>query len=254
MSEQNELGGMEEIVLLFAADGATVSSEMCYADFESAANHQATLDEHAASIVKAVYGVVGSGLTVRGLVFFLFNVDEEGHVDAAFNVPLRYLVGSAGLGPDLGMGPVRLACRGQCPVPWQSVNLWDPQGEGDSHPAVLTQKAVWRNRLGLKPMATKPIHDDVVCSTISEEQLVLEERLTETFGEDGKVSLQQLITQHTVQLTEVGQKYRVEMEQQQRGYLDQIRDCRDEIQKLKATLRHEQERTRRLQELLRGEP
>ena len=75
MSEQNELGGMEEIVLLFGADGETVSAEMCYADFESAVNHNATLDEHAASIVKAVYGVVGSGLTVRGLVFFLFNVD-----------------------------------------------------------------------------------------------------------------------------------------------------------------------------------
>jgi hypothetical protein len=191
---------------------------------------------------------------VRGLVFFQFNVDEDGLVAASFNVPLRYLVGNAGLGPDLGMGPIRLACRGQCPVPWHSVNLWEPQGEGDSHPAMLAQKAVWRNRLGLKPMATKQIHDDVVCSTISEEQLVLEERLTETFGEEGKVSLQQLIAQHSVQLTEVGQRYRSDLQQQQRAYLDQIRDCRDEIQQLKATLRHEQERTRRLQELLRGEP
>jgi hypothetical protein len=116
------------------------------------------------------------------------------------------------------------------------------------------QKAVWRNRLGLKPMASRPIQDDVMGSTITDEQLVLEERLTHTFGEEGKVSLQQLIAQHNQQLNEVGQRYRADLQQQQRGYLDQIRDCRDEMQKLKATLRHEQERSRRLQELLRGEP
>jgi hypothetical protein len=205
-------------------------------------------------VVKAAFGFVGSGLTVRGLAFFQFKVDEEGCVDASFNVPVRYLVQKAGAGPDLGMGPVRLACRSQCPVPWHSMNLWEPRGKGDSHPAMLAQKAVWRNRLGLKPMATKHIHDDVVCSTITDEQLVLEERLTETFGEEGKVSLQQLITQHNVQLTEVSHKYRADLQEQQRSYLDQIRDCRDEIQKLKSTLRHEQERGRRLQELLRGDP
>jgi hypothetical protein len=37
-------------------------------------------------------------------------------------------------------------------------------------------------------------------------------------------------------------------------YLDQIRNCKDEIQKLKSALRNEQERSRRLQQLLRGEP
>jgi hypothetical protein len=252
--ELNEPDGLEEIVVLFAADSTGVSSEMRFAEFEALVNQAATLDEHAASVVKAAYGVVASGLTLRGLVFFQFKVDEEGHVDAAFNVPVRYLVRNAGAGPDLGMGAIRLACRGQCPVPWHARNLWEPQGEGDTHPAMLAQKAVWRNRLGLKPMATRHIHDKVVCSSITEEQQVLEERLTETFGEEGKVSLQQLITQHNVQLTEVGQKYRSDLQQQQRAYLDQIRDCRDEIQKLKATLRHEQERSRRLQELLRGEP
>ncbi len=254
MSEQSEQDGLEEIVLLFDADGAAVSAEMLFAEFEALVNQAAPLDEHAASVVKAVYGVVATGLRLRGLVFFQFKVDEEGLLDASFNVPLRYLVRNAGAGPDLGMGSVRLACRGQCPVPWHAVNLWQPQGEGDAHPAMLAQKAVWRNRLGLKPMATTPVHDDLVCSSVSEEQLVLEERLTKTFGEDGKVSLQQLIAQHNQQLSEVGQKYRADLAQQQRGYLDQIRDCRDEMQKLKATLRHEQERSRRLQELLRGEP
>jgi len=253
MSEHNDLEGFEEIVLLFEADGSAVSSEMRFTEFEALINHDATLDEHAASIVKAAYAIVASGLAVRGVVFFLFRVNEEGLVDRAFNVPLRYLVRNAGAGPDLGMGPVRLACRGMCPVPWHSVNMWEPRGTGDAHPAMLVQKAVWRNRLGLKPMASRRIHDDVVSATISDEQLVLERRLTETFGTEGKVSLQQLITQHNQQLRAVSEKYRADLQQQQRTYLDQIRECRDEIHKLKATLRHEQERSRRLQELLRGD-
>jgi hypothetical protein len=254
MSEQNGQEGLEEIVLLFDAEGACVSAEMRFTEFEALVNQAAPLDEHAASVVKAVYGVVATGLALRGLVYFTFSVDEDGLLDPAFNVPLRYLVRNAGAGPDLGMGPIRLACRGQCPVPWHATNLWQPEGEGDAHPSMLAQKAVWRNRLGLKPMASRPIEDDLTSSTITEDQLALEERLTHTFGEEGKVSLQQLIAQHNQQLNDVGQRYRADLQQQQRGYLDQIRDCRDEMQKLKVTLRHEQEKSRRLQELLRGEP
>jgi MOSC domain-containing protein YiiM len=41
--------------------------------------------------------------------------------------------------------------------------------------------------------------------------------------------------------------------QRQQHYLEQIAACRDEIQKLKAALRNEQERNHRLQQLLRGE-
>ncbi|MFP6834983.1 MAG: hypothetical protein VB948_02605, partial [Pseudomonadales bacterium] len=141
MSEQNEQDGLEEIVLLFDAEGASVSAEMRFTEFEALVNQVAPLDEHAASVVKAVYGVVATGLT----------------------------------------------------VPWHATNLWQPEGEGDAHPSMLAQKAVWRNRLGLKPMASRPIQDDVMGSTITDEQLVLEERLTHTFGEEGKVSLQQLI-------------------------------------------------------------
>ncbi|MCZ6712190.1 MAG: hypothetical protein O7B25_17635, partial [Gammaproteobacteria bacterium] len=251
MTEQNEQDGLEEIVLLFDADGA-VSAEMRFAEFEALVNQAAPLDEHAASVVEAVYAVVATGLAVRGLVFFTFSVNEDGFLDPSFNVPLRYLVRNAGAGPDLGQGPVRLACRGQCPVPWHATNLWQPEGEGDAHPSMRTQKAVWRNRLGLKPMASRPIQDDVMSSTITEEHLVLEERLTHTFGEEGKVSLQQLIAQHNQQLSEVGQRYRADLQQQQRGYLDQIRDCRDEMQKLKATLRNEQERSRRRHEFVGG--
>jgi hypothetical protein len=48
-------------------------------------------------------------------------------------------------------------------------------------------------------------------------------------------------------------RHRVELEQQQQIYLDQIRTTRDEVQRLRTLLSHERTRSQRLQRLLRGE-
>ena len=85
-------------------------------------------------------------------------------------------------------------------------------------------------------------------------QKLMEARLTETFGEEGKVNMENLIRQHNERLSEVSSKYREELAEQQQTYLLQIKDCRDEIQALKSALRHEQQKSRRLQALLRGDP
>mgnify|MGYP006979329563 CR=1 FL=1 len=58
---------------------------------------------------------------------------------------------------------------------------------------------------------------------------------------------------HRQQIEEITEQHRAEMSDLQTNYLDQIRNCRAEIQKLKSALRNEQERSRRLQGLLRGE-
>ena len=82
---------------------------------------------------------------------------------------------------------------------------------------------------------------------------VLENKLTETFGEEGKVSLGNFMRQHNDQLLDAKQRFRDDLLQQQQNYLDQIRGLKDELHKLKANLRHEQDRNRRLQELMRGQ-
>ncbi len=245
--------GFEEIVLLFNPEGTAVVGEMHYRDFETLIDQSATLEAHAASVVKAAYVLVGTGLAVRGVVLFVFNVNEEGFADPAFNVPLAYLVENAGAGPDIGHGPLPLACRGQCPVPWHGSKLWGSSGDGDEHAVMVAQKAVWRNKLGLKPSAYKTESANFDFAALEVHHQQLDDRLSQTIGEDGKVSLTQLISEHSGQLADVRQRYRADLEQQQRAYLEQIRDCRDEIQQLKSALRNEQERSRRLQELLRGE-
>ena len=255
-SESDQQDGLEEAVMLFEPDSLSVAREMRFSDFEELTEGTSTLDAFAASIARGAYVLVGTGLSVQGVVFFQFKVDEDGRIDASFNVPLRYLIDNAGLGPDLGTGPIRLACRSQCPVPWHSINLWEPEGEGDEHPAQKLQKIIWRNRLGLKPQSliTNRVTEDFVLEDARDDTRDLQAKLTEAFGEEGKLDLEKMIRHRNEQLTDVSTKYRSDMEQQQQTYLDQIRSCRDEIQKLKVELRNERERSRRLQELLRGGP
>ncbi len=262
MTEQD---GYEEAVLLFDADLNGIDSEYTSSDFEALIAGGACLSQFAASVVHAAFAVVGSALSVRAMVFFTFKVDEDGLANPNFNLPLRYLADNAGLGPDLGAGPIRLACRGQCPVPWHSVNMWEPSADPDSGAIALVQKVVWRNRLGLKPSGAIDAvleadsmhliengHEGAGGQMVN--QKVMEARLTETFGEEGKVNLENLIRQHNDRLSQVSSKYRQELAEQQQVYLTQIRDCRDEIRELKSELRQEQQKSRRLQSLLRGDP
>lgn len=254
MTEQD---GYEEIVLLFDADLGGIDSEYTSSDFDALVEGGALLSQFAASVVKGAFAVVGAALSVRALVFFTFKVDEEGRVDDSFNLPLRYLADNAGPGPDLGTGTIRLARRGQCPVPWHSVHMWEPVADPELGSIDIVQKVVWRNRLGLKPSgALNRIHDkdDLELVEGSTHQKALETRLTDAFGEEGKVNLEKLIRQQNERLSEVSDKYRSELAQQQQGYLDQIRNCREEIQELKSSLRNEQQKSRRLQALLRGDP
>jgi len=338
----SERGGLAEAVLVFEPDGLTVSHELRLEDFQSMIAGRSTFEEFAASIAKAAYVVVGDALAVQGIAFFTFRVDEDGRVDPVFNLPLRYLVDNAGTGPDLGAGPIRLACRSQCPVPWHSVNLWQPLLEGEDSSAVRVQKAVWRNRLGLKaagrlepntddlqldenhaangtppeqlfgeaplrapegrapegnggpeplpapapappapprsaaprsaapssaapksaaprpvtppPAAARPFRSPLPPPVHNGGREEHEARLTETFGPEGKVNVEKLVRQHNEQMSRASERYRGDLERQQQMYLDQIRNCRNEIQRLKSALRQEQDRSRRLQQLLRGEP
>lgn len=249
MSQQDAFA---EAVLFF--DGNDISAEMHYPEFEALLNQAAALEAFAATVARGVYVVIGTGLAVRGAVCFQLRIDKEGRADRDFSVPLRHLVRHAGPGPDVGCGTMKLACRSQCSVSWHAMNLWEPEGEGDAYSLKVVQRVVWRNRLGVK---LKGQAEPLTVADTGPVGLIVQERaerkIAEAFGDDGRVSLQQLIRQHNDQIDALTKKYRTDLEQQQQIYLDQIRGSREELQKLKSVLRQEQSRNRRLQQLLRGE-
>jgi hypothetical protein len=142
-------GGHQEVVMLFDAR-SDICAEMPLAAFEQMLGGERRLDSLAASLVCAAYCVVGSALSLRAVVFFQFSVNEDGCVDSSFNLPLRYLAQQAGKGEDLGQGPIRKASRGHCPVPWHSVNLWEPAADKG---AQSVQARLYRNKLKLDAAA-----------------------------------------------------------------------------------------------------
>jgi len=121
--------GHQEVVMLYNAD-EQIQDEMLYSVFAEMHSGEFRLEAYAASVVKAAYCVVGNGFSLRGVVFFLFKVCEDGVLDPRFNLPLPYLAEQAGTDEDLGHGPIYQASRGRCAVPWHSVNLWEPAAEG----------------------------------------------------------------------------------------------------------------------------
>lgn len=125
-------GNQSEIVLFFGTGG--VAKGLLYSDFEAVLDGVVGMQEFAGHEMKAAYATVNNRHQVSGLVLFTISFDEGGVADRTWNIPLRHMVEKADRGPDLGAGPIRLACRSQCPISWHQEQLWDPNmrpGEND---------------------------------------------------------------------------------------------------------------------------
>jgi hypothetical protein len=270
-----------EIVMLYDAN-EQIENEIFYSDFEQWVSGECKHAAYAASQIRAAYCLIGNGLRLRSVVFFVFKVNEEGKISSDFNLPLQYMALHAGVACDLGQGVIRKASRAQCPVPWHAINTWEPaKGNG----VETVQKRIFRNKLKLKPVVCRE-EDDIFARMDVEEslpELISESlmgepqgnlkpisnksaaaysgsdvaahnaKLRAIFGDAGKLTLQDLIRMHAEQLDLAQGQYRQDLEKQQSHYLDQVRAARDEIHELKVALRQEQSRNRRLQQMLRGD-
>ncbi len=152
------MGSDEFVEVVYLFDAGVPVTELRLSEFEHYIERQTPVPgvRSGAGVCRGVYAIVGEGLQIKGLVFFLVQVDQRGCVDPNFNVPLAYLVKSAGPGPDFGAGRVPLACRGDCPVPWHANNLWDPLdrsrvAHGGADPATAVHQLIQANALEINP-------------------------------------------------------------------------------------------------------
>lgn len=146
-----EQGVIHQAVMFFDAD--ILVKEMLQVEFEAVLDQVVGLPEFAEREVRACFLRINSRLQIVGAVFFLVDFDQRGFVNRSWNLPLSHLADSAGRGPDLGAGRIRLACRSQCAVPWHARQLWDPLLEGEVNSFRQMQQALRRNRLGLSQEA-----------------------------------------------------------------------------------------------------
>ncbi|GLS28158.1 hypothetical protein [Marinibactrum halimedae] len=138
---------LSEAVVFF--DGYRVLREMLFSEFEAVLDGFIPLSDMASECATAVYVRIDEQLQVRAAVFFLIPFDSQGFPKKCWNIPLQRIADEASIGPDLGGGPIRLACYTQCPISLQQPNLWDPEMSPGRNHFVLLKKCAERNRLGL---------------------------------------------------------------------------------------------------------
>src|SRR3990167_8108400 len=103
---------------VFFLDQQQVTRQMLYTEFEALLDGLGALPEYNDQDAKAVYAVISKSGQIRALVFFTLYFDENGVADSSWNIPVDRLADISGSGPDLGGGPIRLACRSQCSINW----------------------------------------------------------------------------------------------------------------------------------------
>ncbi|EXF47148.1 chromosome segregation ATPase [Pseudomonas sp. BAY1663] len=138
---------MVEAVLFYGDDG--ICKEMLFPEFEAVLDGVVNLPEFADRQMRAAYVLINPRLQVRAAVFFCLDFNEDGSADDGWNIPLRQLAERTGRGPDMGAGPIRLACRSQCPVSWHQMHMWDPKVTPERNDLLLLRERVKRNQLGL---------------------------------------------------------------------------------------------------------
>ena len=81
---------------------------------------------------RALYVLADRRGTILPACAFVLGADDDGRLPSELTLPVRELARRGGSGPDLGAGPIRIACAGHCPIPWHGRRLW-----GDMHAEVM---------------------------------------------------------------------------------------------------------------------
>ncbi|MFZ5603428.1 MAG: hypothetical protein ACOY7J_13320, partial [Pseudomonadota bacterium] len=151
--------GSNEAVLFF--EEGQVSKEMTWSEFEAILDGVVGINDFAGEKRLAAFVTVTGRLKVTGVALFTITFDKQGFADKSWNLPLRHLVDTGGAGPDLGAGPIKLACKSQCSVAWHAGMLWDPDLSPRTNTFVRIRDAIADNKLHL------PVHAEVEVAPVS---------------------------------------------------------------------------------------
>ncbi len=138
---------LTEAVMFFSEQG--ISREMLYPEFEALLDGLVAAPEYADEAIEAVFVQINHRLHVRAAVFFILDFDLDGYISRLWNIPLRNLAEKAERGPDMGGGPIRLACLGFCASNEYRTNLWKPRQRAGKPDLAWLKQVVTGNSLGI---------------------------------------------------------------------------------------------------------
>ncbi len=244
-----------EAVFLF--QDSQISRELLYPEFEAILDGFIPFPDFASSTAHATYLHIDHSLNVKGAVFFLISFDADGMVDRRWNIPLRQLIDATGTGPDMGGGPIRLACYSQCPIAWHQKNLWDPLMDASNSTFVAIRKAVKSNRLGLvvKPTKTgKPKGKSAPGSAVDVdntlEQAALEQKLHEHYAQELRDKMEMLIKEQRLHIATLMNEHQAKVHSLQHDHQQRVLAYQQRHQELEQLNHDIEERNRALKESL----
>ncbi len=245
MSMQNK-AQMVEAVLFFNDRG--VCKEMLFPEFEALLDNVVNMPEFADQQMRLAYVLINPRLLVRAVVFFYLDFDEHGAADKGWNLPLRHLADNAGRGPDLGAGPIRLACRSQCPVSWHQMHLWDPSLAPGKNDLVLVRDAAKRNALGLLVEEDAPVVLAERLQVAAEDKWQAPDpardeadKQAEQKEQEHRLKTAQLIKQQRLRISTLGKQYEEELARLKLAGEERQRALQAEIHNLHQALRQQEE-------------
>lgn len=118
-------GMLGHITAYCVFDGKEVCETFDSNVFESILERETPLSGRQGNVFVA-YVVANQNQLIQSIVLFKLPLDEQGFCLEGWRIPLQRLINTAGRGPNLGGGRIRLACHSQCSISWHQESLWDP--------------------------------------------------------------------------------------------------------------------------------
>ncbi|MGB4075917.1 chromosome partitioning protein ParA [Pseudomonas sp.] len=247
MSMQNK-PQMVEAVMFFSERGG-ICKQMFFTEFEALLDGVVNMPEFADQQMRVAYISINPRLLIKAAVFFYLDFDEKGAPDSGWNIPLQALAERAGRGPDLGAGPIRLACRSQCPVSWHQMHLWDPSLTPGNNDLALLRDVVKRNSLGLL------VEDDNTQAVALERlQMASEDKwhapdpaqdeavkAGQKLDQEHRLKTAQLIKQQRLRISSLGQQREEELAKLKLAHEAHNKGLQGQIQGLQQALRQQEE-------------
>ncbi|WP_188865856.1 chromosome partitioning protein ParA [Pseudomonas asuensis] len=231
-----------EAVLFFDEEGSVIK-EMLYHEFEALLDAFFALPQFAQQRVQLAYVTIDLQLCIRSCVFFYLDFTSTGAADPNWNIPLREMAERAGRGPDLGAGPIRLACRSQCPISWHQPSLWDPALVSGRNDLIELRECIKRNQLGLA--RTEAVVDQVKPEQLhmaEEHQWYVQEPSVSAvhvdlaaLEQEHQAKMEHLVRQQRLRILALTRKHEEELVQLKRE-TEQLQTALTEQERMNATL------------------
>lgn len=249
-------------------DQTRISREMLYSEFEAVLDGVVPIPDLANKIAEAVYLRITGQLCIKAAVFFRIAFDGEGHADRRWNVPLEQFADNSAKGPDLGAGPIRLACHSQCSIAWHQQNLWDPEMTPGANSFVLLKKAIKANRLGLEyhealPPPQPPPSAQTEAQTVDsararametrEIENRVSQKLRRQLEQEFRNHMARLLKEQRLRILTLNSQRKQEIQQLQLSHQKRLHGSRQALDKQQQELELLRQRNQELKETIEGQ-